>query len=51
MLVYVDKETKLPVRFEAYDAPKPGTTTGELLEAYSYTDVKFNVGLGESAFE
>ena len=51
VLVYVDKETKLPVRFEAYDAPKPGTTTGELVEAYSYTDVKFNVGLGESAFE
>lgn len=51
MLVYVDQETKLPVRFEAYDAPKAGTTTGELLEAYSYTDQKFNVGLGDSAFE
>jgi len=51
MLVYVDKETKLPVRFEAYDAPKPGTTAGDLLEAYSYTDIKFNVGLGDSAFE
>lgn len=51
MLVYVDKDTKLPVRFEAYDAPKPGATTGDLLEAYSYTDVKFNVGLGDSAFE
>ncbi len=51
VLVYVDKETKLPVRFEAYEAPKPGTTVGDLLEAYSYTDVKFNVGLGESAFE
>ena len=51
MLVYVDKQTKLPVRFEAYDAPKPGTTSGELLEAYSYTDLKLNVGLGDSAFE
>ena len=51
ILVYVDKETKLPLRVEAYDAPKPGTTAGDLLEAYSYTDQKFNVGLGDSAFE
>jgi hypothetical protein len=51
-LVYVDKETKLPVRFEAYDQPKPGASPdGDLLEAYSYTDVKVNVGLGDSAFE
>lgn len=51
MLVYVDKESKLPLRFEAYDAPKPGTTIGDLLEAYSYTSIKTNVGLGESMFE
>jgi hypothetical protein len=51
MLVYVDKETKLPVRFEAYDQPKAGLTTGDLLEAYSYSDVKLNVGLGDSAFD
>jgi hypothetical protein len=51
MVVYVDKETKLPVRFEAYDDPKPGTTTGELLEAYSFTDLKFNNGLGENSFD
>jgi hypothetical protein len=50
-VVYVDKETKLPVRFEAYDTPKPGTTAGDLLEAYSYTDVRVNVGLGDSAFD
>jgi hypothetical protein len=51
MLVYVDKETKLPMRFESYDAPPPGSTVGELLESYSYTGMKLNVGLGESAFE
>ena len=51
-VVYVDKETKLPVRFEAYDQPKPGgPSTGELFEAYSYSDIKLNVGLGASAFE
>ena len=51
MLIYVDKETKLPVRFEAFDQPKPGATTGDLIEAYSFSDVKQNVGLGENAFD
>jgi hypothetical protein len=51
MLIYVDKETKLPVRYEAYDQPKAGATTGELLEAYSYSDLKLNVGLGETTFD
>jgi hypothetical protein len=50
-LIYVDKETKLPLRYEAYDQPKPGATTGDLLEAYSFSDVKLNVGLGENAFD
>ncbi len=51
VLVFADKETKLPVRFEAYDQPKSGGTVGDLLEAYSYSDVKMNVTLGESAFD
>lgn len=51
MLVYVDKETKLPVRYEAYDQPKGGASVGELMEAYSFSDVKLNVGLGENAFD
>ncbi len=51
MLVYVDKQTKLPLRFEAYDQPKTGSTTGELLEAYSFSDMKLNVGIGENAFD
>jgi len=51
MLVYVDTETKLPVRFEAYDDPRPGTTAGELIEAYSFTELRFNTGLGENVFD
>ncbi|MBX9628756.1 MAG: DUF1571 domain-containing protein, partial [Gemmataceae bacterium] len=50
VLVYVDNQTKLPVRFEAYDTPKSGQAVGELLEAHSYTDLKANVGLGDAAF-
>ncbi|MBP3957582.1 DUF1571 domain-containing protein [Gemmata sp. G18] len=51
MMVYVDKETKLPLRYEAYDQPKGNAATGDLFEAYSFSDVKINVGLGESNFD
>ena len=55
MVVYVDKETKLPVRFEAYDDPRGGAIAGgapgELLEVYSFTDLKFNTGVGENTFD
>lgn len=50
-VVYFDKETKLPVRWEAYDAPKPGDADGELLECVSFVNVKTNTGLGDSAFD
>jgi hypothetical protein len=50
-VVYFDKQTKLPVRFEAYDWPKAGGPAGgDKLECYSYIDCKFNVGLTEAAF-
>lgn len=50
-VVYFDKETRLPVRFEAYDWPRPGGQPGgDLLECYSFVDVKFNVGLTDAAF-
>ena len=50
-VVYVDKESKLPVRYEAYDQPRAGgAPTGDLMEVYSYTDIRPNVGLGESVF-
>ncbi len=51
VVVFVDSETKLPVRFEAYDAPKPGDATGDLLECVSFVNLKFNSGLGESTFD
>ena len=50
-VLFVDAETKLPVRFEAYDAPKPGDATGDLLECVSFVNLKFNSGLGESTFD
>ena len=51
-VVYLDKETKLPVRIETYDQPTVnGATGGELLEAHSFVNLKFNQGIGEVPFE
>jgi hypothetical protein len=50
-VVYFDRETRLPTRFEAYDWPRQGGQPGgDLLECYSFVDLKFNVGLTDSAF-
>lgn len=51
LVLFVDKETKLPVRFEAYDQPRSGAADGELIEAQSFVGIKTNVGLGEAAFD
>jgi len=50
-VLYLDKESKLPIRNENYDWPRPGgPATGDLLEVYSYTDLRFNVGLPDRDF-
>jgi hypothetical protein len=50
-VLYFDRETRLPVRVEAYDWPRPGGTPGgELLESYSYAHLRLNVGLDDRAF-
>lgn len=50
-VICVDKETKLPVRYEAYDQPRSGgTSSGDLMEVFSYSDIRPNVGLGDSSF-
>lgn len=51
-VLFIDTETKLPIRYESYDQPKPGGAPGgELIEAQSFVGTKINVGLGESAFD
>jgi hypothetical protein len=50
-LIYFDKETHLPTRVENYDWPqRHGTTDGELVEVYSYVDLRPNVGLRDEDF-
>ena len=50
-VIYFDKQTRLPIRVESYDAPRPGgPPTLDLVESYSYVDLKLNVGLNEAVF-
>jgi hypothetical protein len=50
-VIYFDKETRLPIRAEAYDWPRVGgPPEGDLLEVYSYVDLRFNVGLADEMF-
>jgi hypothetical protein len=50
-VLYVDAETKMPLRTENYDWPRAGgPAEGELLEMFSYFDLRLNVGLTEQDF-
>jgi hypothetical protein len=49
-VLYFDKETKLPTRVECYDWPRQDGAAGELVEVYSYVNVRLNVGLGDETF-
>ena len=49
--LYVDRELGLPIRFEAYDWPKHPGGEAELIEEYTYANLKINVGLKDSDFD
>ncbi len=49
-VVYFDKEWKLPVRVEGYDYPRYADDPGELIEVFSYINLRCNVGLGDETF-
>ena len=49
--VYIDKEHMLPIRTEAYGYPnKAGREPGDLLESYTYLELRLNPGLTETDF-
>jgi hypothetical protein len=48
--IYFDDETRLPVRFEAFDSPTPGEPEGPLLERYTYSQLALNAGIAETTF-
>jgi hypothetical protein len=49
-VIYFDKDTNLPIRYEAYDRPKAGNPSGDLIESCSYLDCRFNLNLTDAAF-
>lgn len=51
-VIYLDKDSKLPIRLENYDWPRPGgAPAGELLEMFSYFNLQFNTGLKDADFK
>jgi hypothetical protein len=49
--IFIDDEWNLPVRYEAYDWPKQPGEAPELIEQYTYVNVKLNVGLKDADFD
>ncbi len=49
--VYIDRELGLPIRFEAYDWPERPGQPPKLVEEYTYTSLKLNIGLTERDFD
>lgn len=49
--LYIDQETGLPIRFEAYDWPRRPGLAPELLEEYTYMNLRLNAGLSDRDFD
>lgn len=49
--IYLDRETKLPLRYEAYLWPDQPGAEPPLEEQYTYRDIKLNVGLTDADFD
>ncbi len=49
--VYIDREHGLPIRFEGYGWPKSAGGEAELVEEYTYAELKTDVGLSDLDFD
>jgi hypothetical protein len=50
-VLYLDKDSKLPIRAENYDWPRQGGTPGgDLMELVSFSNLRWNQGLTEKEF-
>ena len=50
-VIYLEKNSKLPIRVENYDWPRNGgSPDGDLLESFSYVNLQFNLGLKDAEF-
>jgi hypothetical protein len=48
--IFVDEELRLPIRYEAYDWPREVGGSPELIEEYTYLDLKLNNGFTDEDF-
>jgi len=52
--VFMDDQLRMPIRYIAYDWPRPGSpagSVGEVIEEYNYLNLQVNVGLKDSDFD
>lgn len=49
--IFVDKEYNLPIRYESYDWPKETGTPPEVMEEYTYLNLKLNNGFTDADFD
>ena len=49
--IFVDNELNLPIRYESYEWPKAEGEPMILIEAYTYDNLKINVGLTDADFD
>ena len=49
--IYVDRELNMPIRYESYDWARKEGETPKLIEAYTYLNLKLNVGLTDADFD
>ncbi len=49
--IFVDDELNLPIRYESYSWPTTPGGAPELIEEYTYLDLKLNVGLTDADFD
>ncbi len=49
--IFIDDELNVPIRYEAYSWPTTPGGPPELIEEYTYLDLKLNVGLTDADFD
>lgn len=49
--IYIDDELLLPIKYASFSWPKTPGRQPELLEEYTYQDIKLNVGLSDNDFD
>jgi hypothetical protein len=50
-VIYFDKQTHLPIRLEFYDWPRQPGDPGQLVETYSFANMRITVGLGYDVYK